>query len=110
MSGAEDFEVEPEELTKAGGNAVEIGDQVLRDRDDLPGQASTVSSGLDGFVLGGALTGCTQAWCDELASVANQTREVGEQLVATADAYCKTDSAVRGHFDTITSALTKPGG
>ncbi|MGH8572038.1 MAG: hypothetical protein ACREX8_05615 [Gammaproteobacteria bacterium] len=110
MSGAADFEVEPEELRKAGDNAVEIGDQVFRDHDDLPDQAGTVSVGLDGFALGGALTGCTQAWCDELASVANQTREAGEQLVATADAYRKTDSAVGGDFDTIASALTKPDG
>lgn len=110
MSGAEGFEVEPEELERAGGNAAEIGDQVLRDRDDLPGRASAVSGGLDGFALGGALTGCTQAWCDQLASLARETREAGEQLVATADAYRKTDSAAGGGFDTIAGALTKRGG
>ena len=110
MSGAEDFEVEPEELRRAGDNAVEIGDQVLRDRDDLPDQAGTVCSGLDGFALGGALSGCTRAWCDGLTSLARETSKAGDRLVATADAYRRTDSAAGGGFDTIAGALTRRGG
>ncbi|MCA1675761.1 MAG: hypothetical protein LC799_27475 [Actinobacteria bacterium] len=54
MAGEESFDVEPQDVKKAGAAATEIGERVLRERDDLLEQAGSVSGGLEGFTLTGA--------------------------------------------------------
>lgn len=76
------FHVEPEDLSKAGDNATEIGDRMFLNSGDLLAQASNASGGLDGFALGGELSGCAQAWDEQLASVARKTQAAGERLLS----------------------------
>ncbi|MGH3980856.1 MAG: hypothetical protein ACRDRZ_17970 [Pseudonocardiaceae bacterium] len=95
-------------MSKAGINATEIGDRMLRDSDDLLAQARNVSGGLDGFGLAGALNGCAQVWDDELESVAHQTCGAGERLLSTASTYEGADAAAGSGFDAL-AALAGQG-
>lgn len=88
-------------MGKAGNSASDIGERVSRDSDDLLPQARTVSGGLDGFALAGALSGCAQAWDDELESVADKTRGAGERLLSTARTYEQADAGARDSFDSF---------
>lgn len=105
MSIGGDFQVEPGDLSKAGNSAAELGAQMLRDSEDVPAPAKSVLGGLDGFALAGALGGCTKVWDDKLASVAQQTRDAGQQLLNTAGTYQSADAAAHGGFDKVADAL-----
>ena len=104
MPSGQDFHVEPEDLGRAGNSATEIGDRISRDSDDLLPPARNVSGGLDGFALAGVLSGCAQAWDDELESVADKTRGAGELLLSTARTYEQGDAGSRDGFDSFGQA------
>ena len=110
MSAGDGFQGEPEDLRKAGDNATDIGDRLLRDADDLVAAAISVSGGLDGFALTGALRGCAQAWEDERRSLGRETRAAGERLHGNAGRYEEADDAARGSLDATTGALGQAGG
>ena len=104
MSAGDGFQVEPEDLRKAGDNATDIGDRLLRDRDDLAATAKSVSGGLDGFALTGTFSGCAQAWEDERRSLGRETRVAGERLHGNAGTYEEADDAARASLDATVGA------
>jgi len=104
MSAGDGFQVEPEDLRKAGDNATDISDRLLHDGDDLAATARSGSGGLDGVALTGALSGCAQAWEDERRSLGRETRAAGERLHGNAGTYEEADDAARGSLDATAGA------
>lgn len=107
--GNGDFQVEPADVRKAGDNATQIGSEMRAEGDELLTSSRTVSSGMDGFALAGALGGCAQAWSDKLDSVAAEVGGVGDRLQVNAGNYEKADAAGKGGFDQLGGALVPPG-
>lgn len=109
MAVGEGFEVEPDDLKKAGDEATQIGDRMHRASGDLSATARAVSGGLDGFALVGAFHGCAQAWEDELGSMAHKARDAGGKLCDTAGDYEGADVAARDGLGAIADALGQSG-
>ena len=61
-------------------------------------------SGLGGFALTGALSGCARAWEDERRLLGRETHAAGERLHGNAGAYEEADDAARSSLEAAAGA------